>query len=92
MAKLNKIDQVLHVWGSSLALHSNAIFTLINKNIKFLEVPSVSFELSKDISSVKYSIDNGYLNFDNDFLGTGIEISSKMRSKYKFINNTGYSI
>ena len=43
MAKLNNINQVLHVWGSSLALHSNAIFALINRNIKFLEVPSVSF-------------------------------------------------
>lgn len=92
MANLNNINQVLHVWGSSLALHSNAIFTLINKNIKFLEVPSVSFELSKDISSVKYSIVDGYLNFDHDFLGTGIEINNKIRDKYKFIKNTGYSI
>ena len=92
MAKLNNINQVLHVWGSSLALHSNAIFALINRNIKFLEVPSVSFELSKDISSVKYSIVDGYLNFDHDFLGTGIEINNKIRDKYKFIKNTGYSI
>lgn len=92
IAKLNNIDQVLHVWGSSLALHSNAIFTLINKNIKFLEVPSVSFELSKDISSVNYSIEDGYLNFDHDFLGTGAEINNKIRDQYKFIKNTGYSI
>lgn len=55
-------------------------------------MPSVSFELSKDISSVKYSIVDGYLNFDHDFLGTGIEINNKIRDKYKFIKNTGYSI
>ena len=92
IAELNNIDQVLHVWGSSLALHSNAIFALINKSIKFLEVPSVSFELSKDISSVNYSIENGYLKFDYDFLGTGVEINNKIRDKYKFIKNSGYSI
>ena len=92
IAKRNNIDQVLHVWGSSLALHSNAIFSLINKKIKFLEVPSVSFELSKDISSANYSIENGYLNFDHDFLGTGVEINNKIKNQYKFIKNTGYSI
>ena len=92
MASNNMIDQVLHVWGSSLALYSNAVFALVNNDIKFLEIPSVSFQLSNDISSVKYSINDGYLHFEGDFLGTGIDINTQIREKYKFIKNTGYSI
>ena len=35
--------------GEVLCLHSNAIYSLINNNIKLLEYPSVSFSLSDDI-------------------------------------------
>jgi L-alanine-DL-glutamate epimerase-like enolase superfamily enzyme len=82
----------LHVWGSSLSLHSNAIFSLINNNIKLLEYPSVSFSLSDDIRQVKHKIKNGFLIFDNDFLGTGIEINKEIRNKYPFVKGSGYSI
>ena len=83
---------MLHVWGSSLALHSNALFALINKKVTFLEIPSITFKLSDDIKTVNYKIDNGFLSFDSDFLGTGVHISKKIKEKYKFVNNTGYSI
>ena len=86
------IEQVLHVWGSSLSLHSNAIFSLINNNIKLLEYPSVNFSLSDDIRQVKHKIKNGFLIFENDFLGTGIEINNEIRNKYPFVKGSGYSI
>ena len=92
LANSNSIEQVLHVWGSSLALHSNALFALINKKVTFLEIPSITFKLSDDIKTVNYKIDNGFLSFDSDFLGTGVHISKKIKEKYKFVNNTGYSI
>lgn len=92
LAIKNKIDQILHVWGSSLSLHSNAILCLINENIKLLEYPSVKFKLSDDIKSVNHRIKNGYLIFDNDFLGTGVEIDDNKINSYPFVEGTGYSI
>ncbi|MDA8565492.1 hypothetical protein N9K99_04835 [Schleiferiaceae bacterium] len=86
------IDQVLHVWGSSLSLHSNAIFALINDNINLLEYPSVNFALSDDMRLVKHSIIDGALTFESDFLGTGIQINTEMRNKYAFVKGSGYSI
>lgn len=92
IAKQNTVDEVLHVWGSSLALNSNLVFSLINNNIKIVEIPSVAFNMSKDINSISSKIDNGELIFNHEFLGGGVNINSKIKLKYSFVNNTGYSI
>ncbi len=92
LAQNNNIDEILHVWGSSLSLHSNAILCIINENIKLLEYPSVKFSLSQDIKQINYNISDGYLIFDEDFLGTGVEITDKIINNYPFVKGTGYSI
>lgn len=92
LANNKGIEQVLHVWGSSLSLHSNAIFALINNNVKLLEYPSVKFALSDDIKQVQHSITNGTLIFKNEFLGTGIDINAEIRNKYPFVKGSGYAI
>jgi L-alanine-DL-glutamate epimerase-like enolase superfamily enzyme len=85
-------DQVLHVWGSYASLYSNAIFNLINPNIRLLEYPSLEFELSKNIDRAGHEIKNGFFNFKEDFLGIGVEITDTTINSFPYIKGSAYKL
>lgn len=91
IAKSNKIETAIHVWGSSIALASNAHLFLSIDNCKILEVPTVNLELSDWLWTEKPFLKNGKLHLSNS-PGIGINITKKIKEKFKYVKGSGYKI
>jgi L-alanine-DL-glutamate epimerase-like enolase superfamily enzyme len=84
-------NKATHVWGSSLSFIANGTLAALSKNISIHEYPSVDFEISKEIVQEKLKFKNGEFVL-SDYPGFGIDINQKIKDKYKFVKNSGYSI
>ena len=67
----------MHVWGSQVAINANKHFAKAY-NVKFLEVPMMELEINDHIKG--------------DELGIGINITDKIKSKYRLKNRINFEI
>ena len=90
-SKKNGIQNAIHVWGSPLALKSNLHLAHSIENISYFEIPKIKFEISDYIESNQIKISNGYACLD-DSPGFGIEITDKVKEKFKFVKGSEFNI
>ena len=81
----------MHIWGSPIAFNVNSYLGMCLRNCDWIEYPSVSLDISKDIDKKyfegKPSLDSvskliGFLNYD---------LREIRLEKYKFVPNSGFS-
>lgn len=89
---LNSDITAMHVWGSAISIFSNFHMGLA-RNVDWFEVPLVQLDLTKDLLGDRLKIKNGYATIDEiEQPGLGIEITDKIKEKYKGIPGSGYKI
>lgn len=82
----------MHVWGSGLAVASNLHFSLACHNVEFLEVPMMKLDITDEILDIDLSVDNkGYIKAPKS-PGIGINITDKIKEKYKLVTDSNYII
>tara|TARA_S200002703_G_scaffold92235_1_gene79718 strand:- start:2510 stop:3583 length:1074 start_codon:yes stop_codon:yes gene_type:complete len=75
--KFGNDNTTMHVWGSQVAINANKHFAKAY-NVKFLEVPMMELEINDHIKG--------------DELGIGINITDKIKSKYRLKNRINFEI
>lgn len=90
-SKIHKIRNAVHVWGSAVAISSNASLALSSENIEILEIPMVSLEITDQMWVEKPKFKNGFW-FPSEVPGLGVEISSELCEKYPMKKGSGYRL
>ena len=75
--KFGNDNTAMHVWGSQVAINANEHFAKAY-NVKFLEIPMMELEINDHIKG--------------DELGIGIDISDKIKSKYRLKSKINFEI
>ena len=90
-SKIKKIRNAVHVWGSAVAISSNASLALSSDNIEILEIPMVSLEITDQMWVEKPKFKDGFF-FPSDAPGLGVEISRELCEKYPMRKGSGYRL
>lgn len=90
-SKKRNIKQTLHVWGSSVAIASNAHIAAANKDVLFLEIPMVNLDISDDMWIEKPKVKDGVMQVPL-IPGLGVQINDELIDKYKFVPGSGYRL
>lgn len=85
------LASALHVWGSSAALSANAHLAVGTGAIDIVEVPMVRLALAEDMWVAPPRIENGLLQLA-DAPGLGVQLTSEMRERYRFVPGSGYKL
>lgn len=93
IAKKNKTNVAMHVWGSDIASNANAHFALAFPQVKWLEYPLLQPDLNKYLFNnyqtfipLKNQVNKKYIG-----LGVNFEIQ-KLKSKFNYIHESKYKI
>ena len=90
-AKLLNLRSALHVWGSAIALASNAQVGLSSQYIEILEIPMVSLHLTHEMWIEEPIIKDGVWHV-SDTPGLGVTLDDNLVQKYKFQPESGYRL
>ena len=91
VCKEKNIRTAVHVWGSAVAIASNAHLALSKSNIEILEIPMVPLEITEKMWIESPTIQSGQW-IANDLPGLGIELTDEIKDKYKFVPKSGYKL
>lgn len=85
-----ELKTAVHVWGSAVALASNASLAL-SCECDILEYPMVSLEVSNHMWVDQPLISEGYL-YVSDVPGLGVDLTIATLDKYPYIAGSGYRL
>lgn len=89
-ANKRSLRSAVHVWGSAVAISSNAQVALSSSNIGYLEIPMVSLEINNEMwVSPPKIIDGQWVA--SDVPGLGVVLEESTIKKYKLVPGSGYS-
>jgi L-alanine-DL-glutamate epimerase-like enolase superfamily enzyme len=89
-ANKRSLRSAVHVWGSAIAISSNAQVALSSNNIEYLEIPMVSLEINNEMWISPPTIKDGYW-VASDTPGLGVVLEESTKKKYKLVPGSGYS-
>ena len=85
------LKTAVHVWGSAVALASNASVALSNDHVDILEYPMVPLEITDHMWVSRPLISNGCF-VASDAPGLGVDLTRNTIDRYPFIQGSGYKL
>jgi L-alanine-DL-glutamate epimerase-like enolase superfamily enzyme len=91
-AEANKrsLKCAIHVWGSAVAISSNAQVAMSSNYVDYLEMPMVSLEINKEMWASEPIIKDGFW-IPSDIPGLGVNLEESTKKRYKLVPGSGYS-
>ena len=89
-ANRRSLKSAVHVWGSAVAISSNALVALSSNHVDYLEIPMVTLEINKEMWVSQPTIKDGRW-VASDIPGLGVELEESTKNRYKLVPGSGYS-